>query len=163
MDSFSQTAACSGRSRLPDSIPCSALHNNRQQHCCIAQNRCDFRQIGGFAQGFFNLLATLAAYRYSRTCSSFRRHKKVFVNRALARIATRTANPVGKNLVDRLRAGNDHWGLGTISPHEPVIKSETGTGISCFVNTWLPRTRERSPFSEGRPSLRRPQIGRAHV
>src|ERR1700693_5106428 len=65
--------------------------------------------------------------------------RKLFVNRTLARRAADLRSTCRlKAAKTAVRKGNDHRALGTISPHEPVIKSETGTGISCFAKTLLP-------------------------
>src|SRR6185312_4928235 len=94
--------------------------------------------------------------------------RKIFANNTLARIVAGTQTALARVAGDhRVQAGKDHRGTGTISPHEAVIKSETGTGNSCFVTNRRPRAWCELAFLDWslspRRSSRRPTAPRLAV
>src|SRR6185312_5121626 len=140
MESFSQTFTA-GRPRLLRSQNrYSALHNESQESC--------------------------ATHKIVRRNSANRR--KIFANNTLARIVAGTQTALARvPAITRVQAGKDHRGTGTISPHEAVIKSETGTGNSCFVTNRRPRAWCELAFLDWslspRRSSRRPTAPRLAV
>ncbi|SPP94909.1 protein of unknown function [Bradyrhizobium vignae] len=88
------------------------------------------RNSRGFPQGFLKLLETAAPYPDSLDVFTSASGQKPFENITLARTAARVQRPPRRTPAEGQPEQVMIPGLlGTISPHGPVIKSETGTGF----------------------------------